>query len=293
MTDRHIGYLALAILAITLAITTALVARQMLRPTQVWTVRCEQIGTLKLADPVVVRGVQVGQIVDIRWDGHRAMLAIRLSPPRPIYADYGILIADVGIMGDRLVILAPGTPEHRQLGPDDTLKATFVLGPSEALGMVTRLRDGVAAAVRMSRRLAHGDSAHEPLINRYARLVHLTDSLSERMLTLTLSLDRTVTSRIDTLSRFAELTAEFASRLSRETGGTLADIADVVTELDSALVTVEELVARVENAVAGLDSPEVHELRQSLDTLHIRILDVKSIIDTVREGGAKLRVWPF
>ncbi len=293
MSDRQVGYLALGILAVTLGITLGLVGRHALRPAQIWSIKCNQIGTLKLADPVVVRGVQVGEIHSIRRCEHSALLTIRVSPPVPIYADYDAQIADVGIMGDRLMLLDPGTPTHRELSPDDTLHGTFVLGPSEALGMVTRLRDAVSAAARASARLAYGDSANASLIQRYVRLVGLTDSLGTRLLTLARSLDHAFTEHIDTLSRITASTAKLATRLSRDTPAVLDDVARMTVELDSTLTMVEQTVGRLDSTLALLSSAETEDLALSLDALRERIRSIQDIVDRIRQSGLKLRVWPF
>jgi ABC-type transporter Mla subunit MlaD len=293
MTDRHIGYIALVVLAVGLACVAGYAVYATSAPTERRVVLCRQLGSLKLADPVVNNGKQVGVVRRIGLVGDRPCLTLQLTPPLQLHDDYAIRIVDLGVMGDRLVAVDPGSDERPLVPAGDTLRGQFVIGPSEALAIVGRLREVVSAWAKITTTLVHGDSAHEPFVNRYARFVWFIDSLSERTVSLASALDQLFSARIDTLYGLLDSAAGLSSRLSSTAPGILADMASTVETLSRVMDKADSLVAGVEDAAGVVESPDVQRLLSKLEELQTKLRAVREVLDEIRRKGINLKVWPF
>lgn len=82
----------------------------------------DEIGGLKPRAPVVISGVKVGVVENIRLDkDYRARVDFTLDPTLKLPADTTASIVTSGLLGDRYVSLQPGGDEQL-LGPGDRIE---------------------------------------------------------------------------------------------------------------------------------------------------------------------------
>ena len=86
--------------------------------------RFDEIGGLKARAPVVIAGVKVGQVTDVRLDDTlRARVTLDVDPTVEIPADSSAAIRTSGVLGDQFVAIEPGA-DTRRLGAGEELMYT-------------------------------------------------------------------------------------------------------------------------------------------------------------------------
>jgi len=86
--------------------------------------RFDEIGGLKARAPVVIAGVKVGQVTEVRLDESlRARVTLDVDPTVEIPADSSAAIRTAGVLGDQFVAIEPGA-DTRRLGPGEELRYT-------------------------------------------------------------------------------------------------------------------------------------------------------------------------
>jgi ABC-type transporter Mla subunit MlaD len=293
MNDRLTGYLALAVLSCIAAIGVGLVAHTLAQPSQERFARFDNVGALKLADPVMQQGVEIGRVKRIGRSGNAALLSLQFSPPRPIYANYAVQVVDLGIMGDRFVAIDCGTPDYPAVDKADTLVGQFMIGPSEALGMVGRLHEVVRSFAAMSTRLAYGDSSKAPFAARYVHAVRFVDSLSAGLLALTRSTEVLLNRRTGSLYATVDSASQLASRLSERGPDMVAELVTAVQKVDSAVAKMEVMVAGLGKAAQALQGVQGAEMEQRVRSIQGRLGEIRELLDDIQRRGVNLRVWPF
>lgn len=293
MSDRTLGYIALSIVAAIALASAWLVAQSVMRPSQNLIISASDIGTLKLGDPITISGVTAGKAVKLGWNGSAAIVTAHMVPPVPIYRDYRIAVVDIGIMGDRLITLEPGTPDSGLVSPADTLRAAFVIGPSEALGMVGQLQEVVHGFARISSMLVYGDSAHEPLVQRYARVVWVADSVSRQLDHLTRSAQGLFDQRMDTLLAFIDTAVAVTQMVEGRVPGLVDTVSATVDSLAKMVAKVERFVEKLEHGYVRIDSLQNGLLKRRLASIREQLGQIGHTLETLRERGLRLRVVPF
>ncbi|HNX93703.1 MAG TPA: MlaD family protein [Holophaga sp.] len=75
----------------------------------------KQVAGLTQQGKVLVAGVKVGSVQEIRLERSRARVVISVDPAVPIYSDASATLSSIGILGEKYVDLDPGHPESGPL----------------------------------------------------------------------------------------------------------------------------------------------------------------------------------
>ena len=132
MTNRQIGYFTLVFLVVFVTVFGLYVHFTYVRGWTVRTVYADNIGNLKIDNPVKVAGVAVGMVRSIGREGNKALLRVKMRDDLDIRTDYALLNMDVGLMGDRILVLVPGK-SGEPLPADAPLNARFLNGIAEGI----------------------------------------------------------------------------------------------------------------------------------------------------------------
>jgi len=108
-------------------------------------------------DLVEVQGVTSGEVAVIRFEGTRSLVTLKLNRGVILYPDSRFVIENVGIMGQKLVAIYPGTPTtavdpattvfHGEYQPGIPQLMSQLGGTLEAFGRISNRLDAVIAAM--------------------------------------------------------------------------------------------------------------------------------------------------
>lgn len=149
-TARWIGYgTALAILATLLSLLSAL-RGELSSPSHLIRVRFPETGTLRPQDPITRSGVVVGRVHSVAPDSSAALVSLELFDKRPLRADARFVNFNHSLMGDRMVVLVPGT-SSQNMDESQVQAGLFANGVAETIHQV----DGLLKMVLRINSLSH------------------------------------------------------------------------------------------------------------------------------------------
>jgi len=293
MKDRHIGYIALVFIGLFIVSIVVLLFRTILQPVQKRVIVFDTVGSLKIEDPIMVGGIVVGTIVNVEQRDNRAFVTYASDSAVTIHADYSISIIDIGVMGDRIVVLDCGSPLAPVIPAADTLRGAFKLGPSEAIGMAYQMRETVNLFARTSTLLLQGSKEKPSLVSRIQDVVFDIDSISRGVLSLTRVLELVFSQGLDSASAYADRLSDLSDEARASVPRMLADLDTTIGFLDTTLARVEPLITGLNALAARLQGAEGRELELRLAKLQTDFKELRTLMDLLRRQGLKLRVWPF
>ncbi len=198
-----------------------------------------------------VAGVRVGRVDGIRLEGQRAVVTLLLEQPVPLTTGAAATIANLGLLGDKYVILDPGPEGGEPLAAGARLPGTTPVGFDEAMAKVNELGESLQTVVGS---LADGeDSTLEAL----PRLLDSLERTSNEIGALVAANRRQVTATVDHLARFSGTLADELPRLTQQMGRVLEQVEAVVAEnrdqFRDGLGLVREAAAGVRTSIDNLN----------------------------------------
>jgi len=82
------------------------------------------VSGLNVMGSVRIAGVQVGDVEDVVLAGDRARVVMSIHPDTPVYRDAQVEIKSYGALGDKYILIYPGTPASGLLVDGDTITTT-------------------------------------------------------------------------------------------------------------------------------------------------------------------------
>lgn len=193
------------------------------------TVRFQDVQGLASGDPVLVRGITVGQVEEIALKPDYAEARLGLDSGVPLRSDIRVWIMNSDLMGGKQVVVEPGS------SPKPLGEQTVVRGVSK--GDINRLliQAGVLAA--------NADSLLSGLLP--AVRSGTIDQTLNHLEKTTKDLETLISRNSDNLSR----TLDRIERASRqlESDSTLSDLNVLVQRMDTTIQLVNRLTRRIEN----------------------------------------------
>jgi phospholipid/cholesterol/gamma-HCH transport system substrate-binding protein len=74
---------------------------------------------------VRIAGVEVGEVKEITLDGNKARITLTIFPNVTVYKDAQVELKTIGALGDKYIMISPGTPERGALTNGDTITTTI------------------------------------------------------------------------------------------------------------------------------------------------------------------------
>lgn len=290
MNDRHLGYAVITLLALLAVAAISYTVWKLTYPFDIRHVRFDQIGSLRLQDPVRIDGVPSGIITEVTPTDDGVLVTIRSDRSFTVYEGYQVKNVDRGLMGDRLVTVETGDPTRPALARTDTLNGTFLPGPSEWIGAAGRLEEGVKELKGIADDLLHGSEENPPLAETFWDIALTVDTLTDRVFATTNRLDALLSVSLDSLQSIVGTTESLVSTVSSrspqildETEAQIADIMLFVARLDTLATNTDRMLTMLkdpDNALVGT------QLKQLTTGIH----DVQMILDDILAGATRLRL---
>ena len=112
------------------------------------TIEFQSTSGLVKGDPVEVKGVPSGKVDDIKFAEGLALVTVQLDKEVKLYQDAQFNISSVGIMGQKMVSIFPGTRQAGELPKDAIPKGVYE-------GGTTEIMNSAAEALEIFRRIAN------------------------------------------------------------------------------------------------------------------------------------------
>ena len=259
MNDRVLGYIVIAIIVFFLILPIGYLFWQSSSPLVTRTIAFENVhglSFLSVQDPVNLQGVEVGIIRDVTIKGTTAFIEIETRDTLRLFEDYSITVIAKGVMGDRYLIVMPGTPQKKTVPATALLYGKVAVGADEALSHIGELKDAIHELLAVSERLKNGGAAGASLVDRIWEFTGDMDSLTGTFLDRVSRLDTAVGNGLDSAHTLLVSSLAVADRLNRELPSATGTIDDLIQNVTSIITKMEELVAGGDSLRMKLENPE-------------------------------------
>lgn len=206
---------------------------------------------------VAIAGIAVGTIERIHLEDGRARIDVRVRDDVPLYDNATIGIKSASLLGENVIVLTPGTNDHRRLGNGDEI--TIVVGQPSTDQI---LRDVAQIAERVNKvaeQLALSVGTEQGGRNMQLILQNLAEATD--------ALNQTVRENRETIRETLRHVGAIASRSDPEIAKILANVR-VITEDVRALIAasdakgsggeVRETIQHIKESSASLESALKH-----------------------------------
>jgi ABC-type transporter Mla subunit MlaD len=293
MNDRALGYIVMGILFSFVVVCIATAMYVVFSPRETRYISFDHVGTLKVDDPVAVQGLQVGKISKVEWCNKKQIVTFKSKTPLHIYKNYRISMSDVGLMGERAVTLDCGTSDRPETAPYETLSGAFLIGPSEAIGYMYKLKEVVTGFVRIARMLENGDSTHKSMATQIGQAVKFVDSLSIVLVDFSTDLEQELSSSMDTLSSLVVEATALSATATKEIPGYVKSINSDMAQIQKLLVEVDQMLVKIQPLVKTLTGPQAQEFQKKLSQLTQQLKTVDDLMADLKAKGLNLKVRLF
>ncbi len=198
----------------------------------------ELIGALQPDDPVLVRGVNVGQVETITPVPGGVRVLVRFWSRQALFQDALAVNTSHSLMGQRVVDLAPGRDSAHPMPPDGSIPGYFDPGIAEVMSQIFKVLDAVITLRKTTETLVQGGNGNAALSRKIMGVLVGVDATLGGLESISLTIDRSAPQ----LGRISKETR----KLSGTFPGLQKDLAQALTSADSALLTVQKTIRAVQ-----------------------------------------------
>jgi hypothetical protein len=253
--DRRIGYLIFAGIFIIGLTVLFLGVFHLKNKEKTKAVSFDQIGNLKIDDPVYLLGTPIGNIKTIELRERSVLVFLTIHKPLNLHKGYNVDDIEIGFMGDRLIAMDFGDTALPLVPEQDTLQGTFHAGISEEIGMTWKLKGVIDSFVALSASLLHNGPLRASFVQQVNKIAAVTDSMSLMLATMITRLGSRFPARLDSLNRIIgsvshfshcadSLTQKEIPGLTKQIGVIGGELSKLESTLDALLVTAEKFESK-------------------------------------------------
>ena len=282
MDDRKLGYFILIILFAGLtAITGYAVLNSKNHGTKLIVI-FNRVGNLKIEDAVYYRGTEKGQVESIVNIPAGVCVTLRVQRRYQFHTDYAIRTLDRGLMGDRMVVIETGNPLLPKIAPTDTMRGTFMIGVSEAIGLAWQLKDVINDYKRISSELRYGTDTSESFEQTFDGVLDSIDKYTIKIKDFCSDLQPSVDTLLDTLNHGLSEVSRWTDSLSVDMPVSLRAFERNLFVIDSLLPGLDSLLADMVITTNDLSKKEKGEWSDAADSLNLSIINARKTINEIR-----------
>jgi ABC-type transporter Mla subunit MlaD len=280
--DRLLGYSIIIIIVSAITACIGYGIHRAKKPASVLNIAFERVGNLKIEDPVKLKGITIGAVDEIKWRQKNVLVRVKMHAVLKLHRGYSVDNKDIGIMGDRALLIDDGDSSATLVLPSDTLAGTFHPGVSEAVGMAWKLHGVIDSFTVMSAQLLKGGPNRPSLIRKVNGIVSGVDSTSLKLLAIVSTTSGLLSRQLDSLrllidavDRFSKSAASAAPRYESETQKLLDATNKIIDRLDTLTEKTLKIIKAADSSALGTATDRITPLKNDIDRLHNAILRLK------------------
>jgi phospholipid/cholesterol/gamma-HCH transport system substrate-binding protein len=219
------------------------------------TIEFQTTSGLVKGDPVEVKGVPSGKVEDIRFEEGLALVSVQLDKEVKLHQDAQFSIESVGIMGQKMVSIFPGTGQAGELPRDAIPKGMY-------RGGTTEIMNGVSDALEIFQRIA---SRVDTLVASYSggdrqkQFGHALENLERASHDLALVLEenrRGISESVNGMNAAMNDLHAMLEGKDQKFGETLDQAHRASARLDTTLAGLQVTIAKLDTLLAQVQSGE-------------------------------------
>ena len=302
--ERKVGVFFLLGLAFLLFLTILVGKIKPFRKGYYYHITFDYVAGLRVGDEVRLAGVKVGEVTDVKFSGNKIVVTVWVKRGTPIKKDSVFTIANVSIMGGKLVSISMGSPQAPFLKPGSVVKGKNPPRVEEIVDRATELGEEILATVKKVDKLISGMSTwleenKENLTSSFRKISEVGDKFSALLTSLKeltegvkkgegtvgrLFKDEEMYERAKNLLAQAEKAVENISNAGKEAESMIKDWRK---EVKPFLKNLKEITSRVKEGKGTvgklLSSEEMYgEVKSTLTSTQKVMKETKEIVEKIK-----------
>jgi phospholipid/cholesterol/gamma-HCH transport system substrate-binding protein len=223
---------------------------------------------------VRIAGIPVGSIEDIRLQGDKARVDIRINPDVPLYDDASATKVAASLLGEYFIGLAAGTQGKEQLEDGDQIK--IVIDSSSTDALMRELADIAHDVKKVSAALADAVGSEQGKDN-------MKDTL-ENLAQVTEALNQTVRENRESIRNILVNVENITNKSSPEIAAILENVRETTRE-------VRELTTKAEDGQpqkAGEVRQIIDKVNRASDSLESALANINTVSERLERGEGTL-----
>jgi phospholipid/cholesterol/gamma-HCH transport system substrate-binding protein len=236
---------------------------------------------LGLKSRVQTAGIPVGEITEIRLEGTRARVAMRIDRKVPIKKDAALFKRSESMLGDYLLDLVPGSQEAEPM-PDggEIVNVMDRTGMDQTFERLNRIAADIQDVTTSLREVLGGEKGAGNL-----------QTIMENLVTLSETMDRTINGAGEKLTAVLENVEKLSADVRDLAASQEGDYTQIVRNIRGATEDVRDVLATVKQVLGsgeGELKDSVASLKQTLARLDTALANVESIAGKIDRGEGTL-----
>jgi hypothetical protein len=287
-SDLKLGYVIITFIFLIGLAVAGLGLFHFKTPDKVRVISFEKIGNLKIEDPVFLLGIRVGKVKSIELRKRSVIVAVNLDKPVRLHEGYHIDNMDIGIMGDRGILIDFGDTAQPLVPEKDTLAGAFTPGVSESVGLAWKLQSVVDSFVELSSKLLHSTPAHPSFVQQVNRFAAKTDSVSLALATVITRLGGALSGQLDTIDLLISGVARFYRQADTFAMQQLPAWQKQVGNISRLIERIEPMIEKLFVAMDKFEKLGSPDQKGTLSLLVSKIKELRDSVVRIKEGFTKL-----
>lgn len=229
--------------------------------------------------PVEIAGVEVGRVKEITLEAGKARLVLQINPKVQLGEDAEAIIRSKGVLGDKYVEIALGSPEASPIGPGERISQTQSPANIDTLlKQISSIGDDIKEITESFSGVLGGEEGE-------ASLKITMDNMRE----LAVTLNETVQKNNENINRVLSNLAVFSKDLKELSGANKEAVSETVDnfrqasgQLRETLIALNEITEKV-NRGEGTIGKLIHE-EQTIKRLNETLVALKEITERINKG---------
>ncbi len=293
MNDRKLGYI---IIFLTFSIFISILGYGLwtiLFPKNTQVILFDNLTNLQIDDAVKFKGNSIGRVVSVSHteiQGHQmAVVTIVKNDDLSIHSDYAIVVTDKGIMGDRVILLNPGSMHMPVIDAKDTLFGHWIPSISDALGKAWKLKAKIREIRAEIGSLINEKEGKKSFVSQLNTLFVEIDAVTQKVFIVVDQLQKNVPPKIEALQKLSNSMLEFTENID-------STISEPITKTDNFLSEAIPLLNGLEDKISVLstlvkNTKESKYLKEDqISAYHGQLNEIISLLKEIRIGIIAFRV---
>ena len=230
---------------------------------------------------VQIAGIGVGEIIDIRLEGIRAKITMRIRRDLHVRTDATLTKRSESLLGDYMLDLTPGTENFAELKDGEEIKRVLdAAGMEQLMGTLSAITADVQAVTSSLKNVLGSESGQGSMETIVKNLVALTEAMQKMI--------------GDSASKLDQILANVSAvsgDVKRLTGRESESIEHIVGNIEIISKDVRDVMASIKKVVGeneGSLGEGVSTLKETLGKLDRSMSNIEKVTDDVKAGKGAL-----
>ncbi len=229
--------------------------------------------------PVEIAGVEVGRVKEITLEAGKARLILQINPEVQIGEDAEAIIRSKGVLGDKYVEIALGSPEASPIGPGGRISQTQSPANIDTLlKQLSSIGTDIKEITESFSGVLGGEEGEASLKITMDNMRELAVTLNETVQKNNENIDR----MLNNLAVFSKNLKEMSGANKEAVGETVDNFRQASSQLRETLIALNEITQKV-NRGEGTIGKLIHE-EQTIKRLNETLVALKEITERINKG---------